>query len=85
MAVVKDFKARRSDEMDVKEGDVVCVLDDSQHGEMGMVCVYVCMHVCVRVLCVLCVVCHMGHFMRVEHVLCLTSSDFAPNSHICWS
>eukprot|EP00731_Ephydatia_muelleri_P023390 Em0015g973a len=30
MAVAMDFKARRSDEMDVKEGDVVCVLDDSQ-------------------------------------------------------
>ena len=33
MAVAQDFKARRPDEMDVKEGDVVCVLDDSQAGD----------------------------------------------------
>ena len=33
MAVAQDFKARRPDEMDVKERDVVCVLDDSQAGD----------------------------------------------------
>ena len=56
MAVAMDFKARRSDEMDVKEGDVVCVLDDSQEGEKETgvcmrvcVCVYVCVCMCVCV------------------------------------
>ena len=54
MAVAMDFKARRSDEMDVKEGDVVCVLDDSQEGEKEM-CVYACTCVCVCVCICVCV------------------------------
>ena len=54
MAVAMDFKARRSDEMDVKEGDVVCVLDDSQEGEKEM-CVYACTCVCVFMCVCMCV------------------------------
>ena len=52
MAVAKDFKARRSDEMDVKEGDVVCVLDDSQQGEMGW-CMFVPILVCASICMIL--------------------------------
>ena len=35
MAVAKSFTARRPDELDVKEGDVVCILDDAQAGNVG--------------------------------------------------
>ena len=35
MAVAKSFTARRPDELDVKEGDVVCILDDAQAGDVG--------------------------------------------------